>query len=171
MPYMRGQEEKGQQVRWYNDLPFELVVPIDMPKESLAAWKKPLQLIARARKEFNIKVKVVRIHHHEPERTRYGHYHPMGYTYSDDAEMVLCAKDIDTALHEMAHIWTNENHTPKWAAKYIRLAQEYMNDKELEAAIRHSANNYKCVREKARKMGIIRAKRRKSAANFCPGRI
>ena len=167
---MRRQEEAGQAMRWYNDLPFELVVPIDMPKSSLSPWKRSLQLIARAKIEFNIKVKTVRIHHHDPERTRYGHYHPMGYTYSDDAEMVLCAKDIDTALHEMAHIWSNENHTQKWASKYIRLAQEYMNSKELDAAIRHSAENYKCVKERAKRMGIIRMKRRKVRQHYCAGR-
>ena len=171
MPYMRGQKETGCKMRWYNDLPFELVMPVDMPKASLSPWRRSLQLIARAKKDFNIKVKSVRVHHHDPERTRYGHYHPMGYTYSDDAEMVLCAKDIDTALHEMAHIWTNENHTAKWAAKYIKLCQEYMNPQELDASIRHSASNYKCVRERARKMGIVRSKRRKAKEVFCPGRI
>jgi hypothetical protein len=167
---MRFKAKEGEVMRWYNDLPFELVAPIDMPKSSLSPWRRSLQLIARCKKEFNIKVKVVRIHHHEPERTRYGHYHPMGYTYSDEAEMVLCAKDIDTALHEMAHIWANENHTPKWAAKYIRLAQEYMNPEELDAAIRHSASNYRCVKERARRMGIIRPKRKKAKKLFCPGR-
>lgn len=150
-------------------MPFQIIAPLEMPKSSLSAWRQALNVLARISKDKGIKLVTVRLHYHDPERKRWGHYHPMGYTYSDEAEITLCAKDLDTAVHEMAHVWTNQNHTDKWAAKYMQLVREYIPEDEAVAAIKNAANNYRCVKVRAKRIGLVKSRKLRKCS--CPGRI
>ena len=142
---------------WYEDLPFELVIPVRMPKSDLARWRKSLSVVAAIAESRKINLTVVRLHYHNPPKSRssYGDHHPMGEAETDFGEVTLCANDVDTAVHELAHIVTKEAHTRKWAATYIRLATEYMPLGVAKRALRHAAKFYKPVKEQATSLGLI----------------
>jgi hypothetical protein len=142
-------------MQWYADLPFELVMPVTMPKSELAKWRDAIEVIADCCKTFNTKIQLVRIHHHEKERRTYGYQHPMGVSISEEGEIILCAKDVDTAIHEVAHVKANENHTPKWARWYVKMAQHYMTDAMLRKSMKNACKHYRAVRPLVKKFGIL----------------
>ena len=140
---------------WYTKLPFELVMPVTMPKSELAKWREAIEVTADTVSTFNCKVNLVRLHHHERPRRTYGYAHPMGVSISEEGEIVLCAKDVDTAIHEVAHIKANENHTPKWAKWYVKMACHYMTDSFLRESMKNACKHYRPVRPLVRKLGIL----------------
>jgi hypothetical protein len=142
-------------MKWYADLPFELVVPVTMPKSELPKWREAIEVIADSCKTFKSGVQLVRLHHHEKERKTYGYHHPMGISISEEHEIILCAKDIDTAIHEAAHVKSNENHTPKWARIYVKMARHYMTDEFLRTSMKNACKHYRPVRPLVRKLGIL----------------
>jgi hypothetical protein len=150
-------ERKADEVAWYEDLPFELVIPVQMPKRDLTRWRKSLTVVAAIAESRKINLTVVRLHYHNPPKSRssYGDHHPMGEAETDFGEVTLCANDVDTAVHELAHIITKENHTKKWAETYIKLATEYMPIGVAKRALRHASKFYKTVQKQSISLGLI----------------
>jgi|688.fasta_scaffold1641789_1 hypothetical protein len=140
---------------WYKNLPFELVIPIEMPKRAMSGWRDAIEVLADSMKTFDVKVTVVRLHYHVPPRQRFGEKHPMGETVSEDGEITLCSNDVDTVVHELAHVKSNENHTPKWARAYFKFADYYMDEEYVRDAMKHASQFYPSVRKIARERGII----------------
>lgn len=142
-------------MHWYSSLPFELVMPVNMPKSALAQWRDAIEVIADCCKTFNTKIELVRIHYHERPRRTYGYKHPMGVTISEEREIILCSHDIDTAIHEVAHVKANENHTAKWAKWYVKMARHYMTDEFLKKSMKNACKHYRPVRPLVRKFNIL----------------
>jgi hypothetical protein len=126
-----------------------------MPKSQLSKWRDAIEVIADSCKTFNSRVELVRIHYHDKDRRVYGFKHPMGVSISEEREIILCAKDVDTAIHEVAHIKSNENHTPKWARWYVKMARHYMADKFLRDSMKNACKHYRPVRPIVRKFQIL----------------
>jgi hypothetical protein len=114
----------------YRNFPFVVKFPRRMPRQDLNAWLPTLKILARAARENDIEVRKVVLHHHT--RSVYlGADHPMGAADTDEMLIELCAEDVDTALHEIAHVWTRAGHSPTWAEKWMFLQDKYIEDKSL----------------------------------------
>lgn len=78
----------------------------------------------------------------------------MGEADLDDKIIYLCSKDFDTALHELAHIWTDTYHTEKWASAYIKLCLIYLLPHEAQKSIQYSSGQYDMVKKVAKKLNM-----------------
>lgn len=106
---------------WEDDLPFTLTYPKRAEPKHVKVFKKSLQAIADMSRRHRIRVAAVKLHVHDFQQP----YHALGYAVSETSEITLCGWDIETGLHELAHIWTGDAHTEFWAERLIQLYHEY----------------------------------------------
>jgi hypothetical protein len=132
----------------YRKLPFAVKFPARMTHRTISAWIKTLNVLAIAVKENDIEIKKVSLHHHTRTTSKWHSGHPMGSADTDGAHIDLCSDDIDTALHEIAHIWTKQGHSPLWAEKWMLLQDKYITDKCIARKYYEDAvEDYRGVRE------------------------
>lgn len=112
------------------NLPFRVIVPKTLAPEERGIWDQTLSVLGQASRENGIQIKSVRLHHHPANKKQ--SEHALGWADLDLGEIVLCGNDIDTALHEAAHVWSRNYHSPKWAKHLLTLYARYAGDKEQE---------------------------------------
>jgi hypothetical protein len=106
---------------WEENLPFKLTYPKRAEPKHVKVFKKSIQAIADMSRRHRIKVAEVKLHVHDFQQP----YHALGYAVSEINEITLCGWDVETGLHELAHIWSGEAHTTGWAKRLLQLHQEY----------------------------------------------
>jgi hypothetical protein len=128
--------------RKYDHLGFEVKFPEKMNDRERARWLPVIRLVHTVCEQQGIPLKVLTFHHHVPARRGWQDHHEYGEADLDDKIIELCAKDHDTALHELAHIWCDTFHTEKWARAYIKLLLIYMLPHEAEYHIALNSQRY-----------------------------
>jgi hypothetical protein len=126
---------------------FRVIRHKDMTEESMIPWLATLELMDKVVRERSIKLKSIRLHYH-PNGMRTDH--AMGVADFDKKQIVLCASDFDTALHELAHIWTDDAHTTKWARALYRLYDWYIPEQAAELK-KTTSREYRNARLKIKK--------------------
>lgn len=127
----------------FEELPFRVVFPEKMNDRERARWVPIIRLVNLVSQQQNIEFVELNFHHHVPPRRGWTEdHHELGEADLDDKIITLCSKDYDTALHELAHIWTDTFHTEKWAKAYIKLLMLYMLPAEAEYHIALNATRY-----------------------------
>jgi len=61
--------------------------------------------------------------------------------------IVLCDNHPETALHELAHLWTQDRHTKEWARRLFLLHREFLSKEEVGFYQREAAKMYKTAKE------------------------
>jgi|694.fasta_scaffold06731_22 hypothetical protein len=126
---------------------FTLVHPQDMPELVRASWEPTLNLVQDVIDRYHIKMRQVKLHYHKNPRKVWGKNHPYGHSIYSHREIVLCAQDFDTALHEVAHVWSKNPHTDKWARCYFHLIEKYLTPEEFKLKLKKAKKAYKpCAR-------------------------
>lgn len=131
----------------YEHLAFEVKFPDNMNARERARWLPVIRFIRIVCDQQGISLKVLTFHHHSPPRRGWQDHHEYGEADLDDKIIELCAKDYDTALHELAHIWCDTFHTEKWAKAYIKLLLIYMLPYEAEYHIALNGQRYKAFNQ------------------------
>jgi hypothetical protein len=135
-------------VEKYSDLAFEVNFPKGMNERERSRWLPIIRLIYVVSYQQGIRFKELNFHHHVPPRRGWTEdHHELGEADLDDKIITLCSKDHDTALHELAHIWTDTFHTEKWAKAYIKLLRLYMLPTEAEYHIALNATRYPALKK------------------------
>lgn len=106
---------------WEDELPFKLTYPKRAQPKHIKVFKKSLQAIGEMSRRHRVRIAAVKLHIHDFQQP----YHALGYAVSETAEITLCGWDVETGLHELAHIWTGDAHTTYWAERLIQLYHEY----------------------------------------------
>ena len=106
---------------WFSTLPFNVVCEKGMKKDYLKRYKPALLILARAVANEKILLRKVRLHYHAE-----GSCENAGYAEDWEHKLTLCSADIDTALHELAHVATHSEHSKRWAKYLFRLHKKYM---------------------------------------------
>jgi hypothetical protein len=133
------------------------------PAGALAWQLRALDLlvfIARVSTERSIPVRRVRLHLHEPAD------HPDHYQALcdfDRRELRFCDLSRDSALHELAHLWSGDGHSRKWARHYLTLCRLY---ESRSADLLAEVEDYPVLREVLEAMA--RRDRRRSALHTTP---
>jgi hypothetical protein len=137
------------------------------PESDRKEWRSTLKFIAKVCKEQNIRLKRVHVHYHPEGEENIPSTHPWGEAEYWNGAIYLCAWDEDTILHELAHVWTESWHTPKWASVYLSLCEIYMTKEDFMEAVVDTASMQPVVRHALKRIyGItVRVKRRAKSEN------
>ena len=103
----------------YRISPFEVRATLQTTDEDAKTYSTAIALLALVKVEHKVAIRRVVI----DARKSLGRLH--GETVVDDGAIRLVRPDLDTALHEAAHVWSLDGHTTKWAAKYLTLCELY----------------------------------------------
>lgn len=106
---------------WFSSLPFKVVCGKGMTKDYLKRYKPALLIMARAVTDHKIFLRQVSLHYHADQMCR-----DAGFAEDWVQKLTLCSADIDTALHELAHVATRSEHSKRWAKYLFRLHKQYM---------------------------------------------
>lgn len=123
-------------------LSFKVKFPAKMDQRERSRWIPIIRLIHVVCEQQGIQFRELNFHHHVPAARSWGLHHEYGEADLDDKIISLCAKDFDTALHEVAHIWTDTGHTEKWAKAYKKLLLIYLLPAEAQHRIMLARHNY-----------------------------
>jgi hypothetical protein len=130
------------------NLPFKVGFPRKMNDRERLRWLPIIRLVYLVSEQQGIEFVELNFHHHVPPRRGWSEdHHELGEADLDDKIITLCSKDYDTALHELAHIWTDTFHTEKWARAYIKLLLIYMMPAEAEYHIALNSTRYPAFRK------------------------
>ena len=110
---------------WLSSLPFKVVCKKGMTKDYLKRYKLALEVAARAVTNEKIFLRLVRLHYHSDQLCA-----DAGFAEDWKHEITLCAADVDTVLHELAHVATHSEHSKRWAKYLFRLHKKYMSVSE-----------------------------------------
>lgn len=113
------------------------------------SWDPTLNLMQNVIDRYHIPIKIVKLHYHKKPRKAWGEKHPFGHSIYAHGEIVLCSQDFDTALHELAHCWSMNPHTDKWARCYLQLIEKYLPPEEFRLKMERAKKTYKPVRRMA----------------------
>jgi hypothetical protein len=111
------------------DLPFRVKPARPMTQDDLPEWEPALAMLAKISREMSIKVKAVRLHNHKNSPK---HDHSLAWADLDSREISLCDNSVETAIHEIAHLWSQEDHNKKWARCMLVLYRKYVPDQMVE---------------------------------------
>jgi hypothetical protein len=115
-----------------------------MTVDGYRLWRKSLTTAAAAVRRYKIPTKEVKLHHHWIPRDC-----DMGSAQDAEKTIELCDQHPETALHELAHLWTQDRHTKNWARALFLLHQKYLSKQEQEFYFRETKRNYKTAKELA----------------------
>lgn len=147
---------------------FRTVYDPAAPKSERARWRPIISFIRRVCEEQSIPLKRVHVHYH-PNEDDMAEDHPFGEAEYWNNVIYLCSDDTDTALHELAHVWTENWHTPKWASVYLSLCEIYMTREEFMEHVVDTAASQVVVRHALKRLyGIEVRVKRKSPKEIRP---
>ncbi len=130
---------------------FRTVYDPAAPKSERSRWRPALSFIKRVCVEQGIPLKRVHLHYH-PDEEDVPEDHPFGEAEYWNNVIYLCSDDVDTTLHELAHVWTQSWHTPKWASVYLSLCEAYMTREEFMENVVDTAAGQVVVRHALRRL-------------------
>jgi len=149
----------------------------DAPASERQRWKAVVALIRKVCKEQEIGLGRVHLHYHPDGEDTLPDTHPHGEAEYWGKTIFLCTADKDTALHEIAHVWTKSWHSPKWAEAYLYLCEQYMHQEEFIENIKRNSGKYAVVRHALKRVygivikGTSKEIRRGSAQQKADGRV
>jgi hypothetical protein len=134
---------------WFSSLPFKVVCEKGMTKDYLKRYKPTLLTMARVVTDNKIFLRLVRLHYHADAPCKNA-----GYAEDWIHKITLCSADLDTMLHELAHVATKSDHSKRWAKYLFRLHKKYMSPsqcrrldlwtaREYPVAVRYYKRRYK----------------------------
>jgi hypothetical protein len=130
--------------------PFEVVGSLALTPEQEPEYDKSVAALAYVVSKYQIPVRRVIL---DPRAT----LAPLcGDADLDTREIRLIDRDAETALHEAAHIWSGDDHTYRWARKYLILCQSLGIKPLFTFQVVIAANESRERRRKRRASGIIR---------------
>ena len=130
--------------------PFEVVGSLALTKEQEPEYDRSVALLAYVVSKYQIPVRRVIL---DPRAS----LAPLcGDADLDTREIRLVDRDPETALHEAAHIWTGDDHTYRWARRYLILCEQVGVQPLFTYRVVVEANESRTRRAKRRASGIIR---------------
>ena len=127
-----------------------------MTEQDWISWDRSIKIAAKAAKEHYIPVRYIKIHKH-----LFRNNCDLGLTDTARRTIELCDDQAETALHELAHIWSQANHTEIWVRKLYQLHEEYLEDDEIELYRRETENRYKAAKKMSEDSEQVKKKRKK----------
>lgn len=94
-------------------------------------------------------MKSITLHHHWINRDC-----DLGVAESGYKTIELCDHHPETVLHELAHLWTQENHTKAWARALLLLHREFLSPQEQVFFRNEIGKSYKTAKEVIETEGI-----------------
>ena len=135
-----------------------IVYDPEAPLSEKQRWRPVTSLIRKVCAEQGIRLGRVHLHYDPDGVDTLPDSHPHGEAEYWGKTIFLCTADADTALHEMAHVWTKSWHTPKWAEAYLYLCEQYMGRKEFIENIKKNSSKYAVVRHALKRVYGITVK-------------
>ena len=154
-----------------------IVYDPEAPSSEKQRWRPVTSLIRKVCAEQGIRLGRVHLHYHPDGAHTLPDSHPHGEAEYWGKTIFLCTADKDTALHEIAHVWTKSWHSPKWAEAYLYLCEQYMRHEEFIENIKKNASKYAVVRHALKRIyGIVikddsKGTQRASAQQRAAGRV
>ncbi len=146
--------------RWARAYQFSIMAPKGMSDRALKRWKPMLDQAQKIAETESVPLRLLRIHHHPNN--------PMdcaaGAAYEKTNEIMMCTvpSDMDTLLHEFAHLLAHGGHTEAWAETCFFLYRRYLPKHEIDFAVWEACRVYKNARvvfRRQRKEKKLRAKK------------
>ena len=146
--------------RWARVYQFSIMTPKGMSDRALKQWKPMLDQAHKIAETESVPIRLLRIHHHPTN--------PMacaaGAAYEKTNEIMMCTlpTDMDTLLHEFAHLLAHGGHTDAWAETCFFLYRKYLPKHEIDFSIWEACRVYKNARvvfRRQRKEKKLRAKK------------
>ena len=137
---------------------FRTVYDPAAPKGDRLEWRPTLRFVAKVCQEQGIALKRVHVHYHPEGEDNIPSSHPFGEAEYWNGVIYLCAWDEDTILHELAHVWSESWHTPKWASLYLSLCEHYMSREDFMEAVVGTAAEMPVVRHALKRIYGITVK-------------
>ena len=137
---------------------FRTVYDPAAPQSDRLEWRPTLRYVAKVCKEQGINLKRVHVHYHPEGEDNIPSAHPFGEAEYWNGVIYLCAWDEDTILHELAHVWSESWHTPKWASLYLSLCEHYMSREDFMEAVVGTAAEMPVVRHALKRIYGITVK-------------
>lgn len=122
--------------------PFKVRFSPFLTRSGYWEWRKSLQMAAKAVRRHKIPVRSIDIHHHWLNPSC-----DLGVADDGSKTISLCDNHPETALHELAHLWTQDRHTKAWARRLFQLHREYLSDQEVGFFQRETVRRYNTARE------------------------
>jgi hypothetical protein len=104
---------------WFRLAPFQVRATLQTTDTESREYSTSIALLALVKVEHKIAIRRVVL----DSRKSLGRLH--GESDLDAGTIRLVRPDLDTALHEAAHIWSGDGHTTKWANCYLTLCELY----------------------------------------------
>lgn len=147
---------------WARLYHFSIIAPKTMSHAALKKWKPLLDNANRIADIESVPVKSVQIHYHPNNPMDC----PAGSAQEQTGEIMLCTvrNDLDTVLHEFAHLLAHGGHTELWAEVCILLYRKYLPKDEQEYAVWEACRVYKNARVVYRRLRKKRKLQGKKAA-------
>lgn len=147
--------------RWSRAYQFSIITPKTMSDRALKTWQPLLDQAAQISERESVPVRSVRIHHHPNNPMDC----PAGAAFEKTGEVIMCTvpSDLDTLLHEFAHLLERGGHTEGWAETCFLLYRKYLPKHEVEFAIWEACRVYKNARVVFRRQRKERKRRAKKA--------
>lgn len=109
--------------------------------EGYLLWRKSLLTAASVVRRYHIPVRHIKLHHHWIPTNC-----DLGFAESGERIIVLCDREPETVLHELAHLWTQDNHTKDWARALFFLHKRYLSKEQQAFYLRESKRMYKTAK-------------------------
>lgn len=128
--------------RELNSYPFKVKTSFWMTEQDYDGWRKSMKTAAKAVKKHKIPVNSFILHHHWIKRN-------CDLGVADDATKTiqLCDRHHETALHELAHLWSQDYHTKQWARLLFLLHREFLSREEIGFFQKEAMRMYKTAKE------------------------
>lgn len=130
--------------RWSRAYQFSIITPKTMSYRALKSWQPLLDKAATISEKESVPVRSVRIHHHPNNPMDC----PAGAAFEKTGEVIMCTvpSDLDTLLHEFAHLLAHGGHNEAWAESCFLLYRRYLPKHEVDFAIWEACRAYKNAR-------------------------
>jgi aminopeptidase N len=93
-------------------------------------------------RRYQIPTKSITLHHHWFQNNC-----DLGSAEDAEKTIELCDHHPETALHELAHLWTQDRHTRKWAKRLFLLHEQFLTTSEQEFYYKETIKFYKTAKD------------------------
>lgn len=132
---------------------YPAVIASDTPEDSekfFFSWKDTVDFLIMVADQNKVDVDFVVLHYHKDAPNHEGGHHEMGTSNYLQKRITLCENSRAIVLHEIAHLWSMEHHTEKWAFTYLYLLRKYLPEEEYEREAGAAATRYPSLMTVAR---------------------
>lgn len=128
--------------RELNSFPFAVKTSFWMTERDYDKWRRSMKMAAKAVKKHKIPVTKFILHHHWINRNC-----DLGVADDSTKTIQLCDTHPETALHELAHLWSQDYHTKQWARLLFLLHREFLSREEIGFYQKEAMRMYKTAKE------------------------